>query len=48
MHVIACRPVVAEGFPQDKEAIVEELGGQSHEALWMLTFSFEQDKPRSI
>jgi hypothetical protein len=32
----------------ENEAIVAELGGQPREASWMLTFSFEQDKPHCI
>jgi hypothetical protein len=31
MHVIACRLIIVGGFPQEKEAIVVELGGQPRE-----------------
>jgi hypothetical protein len=30
--IIACRPVVTGGFPQEKKAIAAKLGGQPHEA----------------
>jgi hypothetical protein len=33
MLVIAYRPVIAGGFPQEEETIAEDLGGQPHEAL---------------
>jgi hypothetical protein len=48
MHIIACRHIVVGGFLQEKKAIAVELGGQPHEASWILTFSFEQGKPRCI
>jgi hypothetical protein len=48
MHVIACRPVIVGGFPQEKEIIAVELGGQPREALQILTFSFEQGKPQCM
>jgi hypothetical protein len=32
MHVIACRSVITRGFPQEKEVITMELGGQLREA----------------
>jgi hypothetical protein len=39
MHVIACMPIIAGDFPQEKEVIAAELGGQPREALQILTFS---------
>jgi hypothetical protein len=42
MHVIACSPIVVGGFPQEKEVVAVP-----HEASRMLTFSFEQGKPRA-
>jgi hypothetical protein len=37
MHVISCRPIIIGGYPQEKEVVLVELGGQPHEALWILT-----------
>jgi hypothetical protein len=36
-HVIACRPVITEGFPPENEVVPEELGEKPLEAPQMLT-----------
>jgi hypothetical protein len=45
MHAIACRPVVAGGFLQEKEAVAVELGGQPRGALQMLTLPLSKASP---
>jgi hypothetical protein len=45
MHVIACRLIIVGGFPQEKEAIVVEIGGQPREVSQMLTFPFCKATP---
>jgi hypothetical protein len=40
--------VLVGGFSFEKEATVEELGGQPHEASQFLTLLFLQGKPRCI
>jgi hypothetical protein len=35
-------PIVIFVFSHEKEAISEELGGQPHEAPWILTFSLSK------
>jgi hypothetical protein len=43
--VIACRPVIAGGFPQEKKAIAAELGGQPREASQILAFPLSKASP---
>jgi hypothetical protein len=45
VHVIACRFAVVGGFPQEKELVVADLGGQPHEALQILTVPFSKASP---
>jgi hypothetical protein len=47
VHVISCSPVVAGGFPREKEVIVAELGGQPHQVTWILTFPLSKASPNA-
>jgi hypothetical protein len=42
---MACRLVVPGGFPQEKEAVAEEFGGQPHEVQQILSFSLSKGSP---
>jgi hypothetical protein len=41
-------PIVVGGFPQEKEVIPEELGGQQRSSIVDTNTPFEQGNPRCI